>query len=233
MAISPSSVEAFGRDWAYHVLPDGRGVKFSFCEETHSYRIEDPFDKRCFDVPSVTGLLDAAGLCEDYSQVPAWMLERKRIIGSYCHKAIHLHHTNELDLDSLDPAVKPYFEGYLAFLKDSGFELRYTERRVVGCVGGMWWAGTLDIEGEWAGEPWVIDAKCTAELYPWHEVQTAGYALCLPKPMKPPFRYKRGTLHLKPDGTYGRPKEHKNGADYEAFLTALRLEWERRKRGIR
>jgi hypothetical protein len=229
----PSTVQAFDHEWAYHVLPDGRGVRFSFCEQTHVYRVEDPFNKRCFDVPSVTGILERAGLCENYSQVPAGVLERKRIIGAYCAKAIHLWQRRELDLDSLDSQVAPYFQGYLAFLKDSGFEVKYTERRVVGFWNGLWWAGTLDVEGDWQREPWVVDVKCTAELYPWHPFQTAGYALCLPKPPRPPFRYKRGTLQLRPDGSYARPKEHKVGADEETFLAALRLEWERRRRGIR
>ena len=232
MATMPSNVGAFEHEWGYHILPDGRGVKFSYCDTTHVYRVENPFDKHCFEVPSVSGIIRNSGLGEDYSNVPAERLERKRIIGSYVAKAMHLFQLGELDLDSLDPEVGPYFDGYRLFLKESGFRVRWSERVVIGCINGLWWAGRLDLEGEWQGCAWILDGKITSEAHPSHEIQTAGYALAMPKPVKPPFRYKRGTLYLRP-GTYLAPKEHKKTSDEGAFLSALRLEWERRRRGIR
>ena len=230
--VTPAQAEAFEHEWWYHLLPDGRGVAFSFCEATHLYRIKDPFDGHCFNVPSVTQILDRAGLRADFSKVPFDVLEHKRQIGSYTHKAAHLATRGELDATTVDPEVEPYLRAYLYFLRDSEFEIIHTERRVVGFWNGMWWAGTLDLEGNWQGRPWILDLKCSAGLHPGHEIQTAGYELTLPKPLAMPFRYERGTLHLKPDGTYAAPKRHLDPSDRETFLLALQLEWEKRKRGI-
>jgi hypothetical protein len=230
-------------DWNPCKLVDGRAVLINFQEEGHTYTIlasatarprgwnADPSEETV--VPSVTQILRCAGMSADYTNVPEHVLEHKRVIGSYLHKAAHYAAAGDLDLDSLHEQVRPYFMGYQAFLADSGFEITNTERRVVGCWNGFWWAGTLDIEGEWQGEPWILDLKTTAQLYPAHEIQTAGYDLCLPKPMRPPFAYKRGTLHLKPDGTYARPKAHTNPRDRDDFLLALQLWWAKKARGIK
>jgi hypothetical protein len=229
---TPSQVEAFDHEWGYHILPDGRGVKFSFHEATHTYRVEDPWDHHCFDVPSCTQILQNAGLRPNLEDVPWRIVERKQKIGMFTHKAAHLHQLGELDYDSLDPQVAPYFSGYLAFLKDSGFTVKYTERRVIGYYGGLWWGGTIDVEGDWQRCPWIVDLKCTAEDHVSFAYQTAGYAATLPKPLTPPFRYRRGTLRLRPDGTYVTPREHTDSQDVDVFLNALRLEWTKRRRKL-
>jgi hypothetical protein len=230
--VTPAQAEAFEHEWCYHILPDSRAVTFSFCEATHLYRVKDPFDGRFIEPPSVTQLLDRAGLAMNYSAVPSRILERKRTIGAYVHKAAHYIQEDALDPQTVDPQIMPYLSGYLAFLKDSGFEVKWAERRIVGCWNSLWWAGTLDVDGIWEGNPWILDLKCTAALYPSHTIQTAGYELALPKPIKPPFHYNRGTLHLRPDGTYAAPKRHADPTDREVFLLALQLEWEKRRRGI-
>jgi hypothetical protein len=227
--ITPAQLEAFGFEWAYHLLPDGRGVHFSFNEATHTYRVRDPFDGHCFNVPSVTTVLASAGLRPECREIPLPVLES----GSLVQKAAHLANLKALDYATLDPQVAPYFSGYEKFLKDSGFKVVYTERRVVGCWNELWWGGTIDVEGGWEGSPWILDLKCAAEDHESFKLQTAGCLLTLPKPRTPPFCYRRATLRLRPDGTYAPPRAYTDPQDAETFLIALRLEWEKRRRKIR
>ncbi len=71
------------------------GVDFSFDAERHLYLIQGR------PVPSVTQVLHSAGLSADYSMVEPAVLERKRIIGEYVHKA-----TQYLDEGCLDLAAR-------------------------------------------------------------------------------------------------------------------------------
>jgi hypothetical protein len=213
-------------EWHCHLLPDGRSVEFSFAEKTHVYSVKT--DGQLIEVPSCTQILEESGLCEDYSEVPANVLERKRVIGSYVHKAAHYHHLGDLEVESIDSQIAPYFQGYLKFLKDSGFQVQDAERRVVGCWQGLWWAGTLDLRGVWERMPWIIDLKCTDTVYPSHPVQTAGYELTLPKPAQPPFCYRRGSVHLSGDGSY-QLRAHPSSRDRATFLAALQKVWGRKR----
>src|SRR5438128_7894060 len=65
-------------------------IDFTFDPERHLYLVDGR------PVPSVTQVLHSARLAADYSMVPPDVLERKRIIGEYLHKA-----TQYLDEGSL------------------------------------------------------------------------------------------------------------------------------------
>lgn len=189
-------------------------IDFRFDPDRHLYLVRDRV------VPSVTQVLHAAGLSADYSTVAPEVLERKRIIGEYVHKATQYLDEGSLDLATIDPQIQPYLTAYEQFLKDSGFRARLVEHRVVGNINGMLCGGTVDREGTMAGKRWIIDLKCIERLYPSFALQTAGYELLLPKPVTPPFRYTRAVLQLRPTGSY-KLTTYDDPADSDVFRAAL------------
>src|SRR5215471_15111903 len=91
------------------------GIDFTFDPERHLYMVEGR------PVPSVTQVLHSAGLAADYSMVRPDVLERKRIIGEYVHKATQYLDEGCLDLKTVDPELQPYLAAYQRFLEESAF----------------------------------------------------------------------------------------------------------------
>jgi hypothetical protein len=191
-------------------------IEFRFDPEHHLYLVQDRV------VPSVTQVLHAAGLSADYSFVATEVLERKRIVGEYVHKATQYLDEGSLDLESVDPQIQPYLAAYRRFINDSGFRPRLIEHRMVGSINGMLCGGTVDREGTMAGKLWIIDMKCIERLYPSFALQTAGYELLLPKPVTPPFRYTRAVLQLRSNGSY-KLTSYEDRGDFDVFRAALGL----------
>jgi hypothetical protein len=190
------------------------GIDFTFDAERHLYLVQGR------PVPSVTQVLHSGGLSADYSIVEPAVLERKRIIGEYVHKATQYLDEGCLDLDTVDPEIHPYLAAYERFLQDSGFRPRLVEHRLVSSIDGMLCGGTIDREGLMGGKLWIIDLKCIDRLYPSFAVQTAGYQLLLPKPVTPPFKYTRAVLQLKRDGAY-KLTTYDDPAEFDIFRAAL------------
>ena len=82
-----------------------------FDEATHTYTLAGRV------IPSVTQILKQV---VDFSMVAPDILERKCAIGSVLHMAIALDHADDLDYDSLDASVLPYFEAWRKFVADMG-----------------------------------------------------------------------------------------------------------------
>lgn len=189
-------------------------IEFTFDSQRHLYLVQGR------PAPSVTQVLHAAGLSADYSTVVPEVLEHKRVIGEYVHKATQYLDEGSLDRESVDPQLRGYLTAYEAFLRDSGFKAQWIEHRLAGCVGGMLCGGTVDRVGTMAGKLWVLDLKCIDRLYPSFAIQTAGYELLLPKSVVPPFRYTRAVLQLKPNGSY-KLISYDDLADFDVFRAAL------------
>lgn len=192
------------------------GIEFRFDPERHLYLVQDRV------VPSVTQVLHAAGLSADYSAVAPEVLECKRTIGEYVHKATQYLDEGSLDLESIDPQIQPYLTAYQRFINDSGFRPQLIEHRLVGNINGMLCGGAVDREGTMAGKLWIIDLKCIEHLYPSFALQTAGYELLLPRPITPPFRYTRAVLQLRSNGSY-KLTSYEDSADFDIFRAALAL----------
>ena len=191
------------------------GIDFTFDRERHLYLVDGR------PVPSVTQVLHSARLAADYSMVPPDVLERKRIIGEYVHKATQYLDEGCLDLETVDPELQPYLAAYQRFLKESGFRPQLIEHRLVSRVGGMLCGGTVDRVGSMNGRAWLIDLKCVDRLYPGFALQTAGYELLLPKPVVPPFKYTRAVLQLRRDGSPKLSPPYEDPSDLDVFRAAL------------
>ena len=190
-------------------------IDFTFDPERHLYVVEGR------PVPSVTQVLHAAGLGADYSMVPPGVLERKRVIGEYVHRATQYLDEGCLDLETVDPEVQPYLSAYERFVAESGFRPQLIEHRLVSRVAGILCGGTVDRVGLMNGKPWLIDLKCVDRLYPGFALQTAGYELLLPKPVVPPFRYTRAVLQLRRNGSPRLSSPYDDPSDLDVFRAAL------------
>jgi len=119
----------------------------------------------------VTGALVDAGLVD-----VKWFTEWARDRGSAVHRAIQLFEEDDLDEESLDEAVKPFFYAYLKFKME--YQWKPIENEVQVWSERHEYAGTLDSYGTSAGTRAIVDYK-TGQLSPVVGVQLSGYSLAL------------------------------------------------------
>ena len=186
-------------------------AEISFDEEKHEYRIDG------YLVPSVTGILKpivSAGGSDDARDF-------KRQIGKALDTAITLHERQDLDLDSLDLAVLPFFEAWLKFKEETGFRVLLNQPIVYSKK--LRFAGTPDLVGTRMFDSDVpeelIDTKCTWALDPATAIQTAGYAEAIRESHGIAVK-KRGAVQLLRDGTY-RYQSYTEQNDINVFRALL------------
>lgn len=99
--------------------------------------------------PSVTEVIPAF-LKPDLSMVPADVLELARNRGRALHRAIELHERDDLIESTLHPQIRPGFEAYLRFKRETGFryergefEVRSYRWRYVGHPDALGWFGPI------------------------------------------------------------------------------------------
>ena len=115
-------------------------AQFEFDHIAHRYTLNG------IVLPSVTTIL--RGL-DDFSGVPARVLERARDRGTRVHSACGLDVLGVLDENTVDDEVAPYLAQFRRFLRESGFQPTLTECRVYDET--LWYAGTLDLFGDLPG----------------------------------------------------------------------------------
>ena len=182
-------------------------------------------------VPSVTQLLEAAGLV-DLDGIDPGVLRRKRELGTWVHAAIALMLDDDLDVETVWPPAAPYLAAFDRFRVESRFVFvrELCEQPLVDPVLGF--AGTPDLVGRFpeGGATAVLDVKCTYTLAPTCGLQTAAYQHLLRVGANCPVT-KRLALWLRPDGTYSA-KDYSSDArhrdDWPAFRAVLALwHWRR------
>jgi hypothetical protein len=155
----------------------------TFDPATHTYRAGGRI------VPSVTQVLDAAGLIDK-----SWYTSDAAQRGEYVAEATALFDHCRLDESSVDAAIAGYVEAWKRLRRELGsrVNIRHRERPITNARFGF--GGKPDIEwvlDELAG---VADIKTGGEEA-WHGVQLAGYArLCGVR--------RRHNIYLRADGTY-------------------------------
>jgi hypothetical protein len=113
----------------------------SFDHDAHRYTLDGAV------LPSVTGILKAAGLI-DFSGIPAAILEAARLRGSIVHQAIHYLNERDLDLDQFRedfPGYMGYLEAWISFCDQRRFTPVLNELRIASP--SLRVAGTLDCLG--------------------------------------------------------------------------------------
>lgn len=174
-------------------------IKFE--EATHTYTCDGA------KVPSVSTIINDL-LGSDYSKIDPFYANR----GTAVHKAIELHLHGNLNVDSLDDHVLPYFKAWCKFEAETNFTVEKSELKVFSKR--LWVAGTLDLIGTIAGQRFLLDIK-TGSKQKWHALQTAGYCLCLSE-TDDGFEPKRGSIYLSKDKSY-KLEPHINRKDFMTF----------------
>ena len=183
--------------------------KLEFDEAKHEYRLEGAL------LPGVTQILKPL---QDFSAVPEDILERSANFGTAVHLATALWDQNDLDLDSLDPALVPYLEAWKRFRDDTKVAFEAIEAQVVSEK--YRYAGTLDRIGFLNGKPTVIDIK-TGLTNPTIGVQLAGYLVAWNEAhvLK---TTRRASVSLRKDGSY-RLDFWDDKSDWATFLSLLQI----------
>lgn len=186
-----------------------------FDEATHTYTLAGRV------IPSVTQVLKQV---VDFSMVPPDILERKCAIGSALHMAIALDHADDLDYDSLDASVLPYFEAWRKFVADMGRGLVVHAAEMPIASATYQYGVTPDIWGSVNGRRAVIELKSTAAIHPSVGLQTAAQEMAITEcdawPGGTGQAVDRYALQLQPSGQY-RIHHFKNRGDFAVFI-ALR-----------
>jgi len=182
--------------------------KLTFEPQGHVYRLDGRV------LPSVTQVLQ---LLEDFEGVPPAVLEAARVFGTHVHDACALDVRGLLDWATLDVALVPYVEAFRRFLRDTGFKVLVSERRVVHPT--MRYAGTLDLYGILRTRHALIDIK-SGMLPRTVGPQVAAYEKGLL--LELPERMQRYCLQLNPEFPCGY-KLHAltDAADWQVFVSAL------------
>ena len=206
----------------------------AFDAAEHEYRVDGQ------RVPSVTQLLDDAGLTPDYSLVPVPVLEHARARGIHIDACCDLLDADDLDWRSVHPEALPYVEAWMAFRDYEGFTPLGSQVPLYHPIYG--YAGTADSVGLLpGGHPVVVERKATAKMAATYALQTAGYALegmwhappgggvLAPVPWGPVARL---GVHLKRDGSY-QLVPYDDPEDLAAFLGVVALgRWRAARRAL-
>jgi hypothetical protein len=200
-----------------------------FDPTTHIYRVDG------VQMPSVTQLLDDAGLTPDYSVVAPRVREHARQRGIHVDACCDLLDQDDLDWSSVHPEAVPYIEAWARFCADEGYE------PVAGQVPlyhpRYGYAGTADSIGTLNRQWVVVERKATQKMAATYALQLAGYSQApyaaptgggplRPVPWGTPARL---GVQLKRDGTYAVVL-YEDAEDLATFLGVVALY---RWRGLR
>lgn len=197
-------------------------AQVTFDEPTHTYSVDG------VRWPSVTQILEPLQLLDG---IPQAALDAAARFGSHVHQAAHLYDLGRLDEEDLDDPLRPYLEGWKAFLRDTGAVVLESELRVIHRT--LRYAGTLDKVIRIKERNCVLDLKSGAEVPPTVGPQTAAYREAL-LDSQPEFECSRTRycLHLRNDETY-RLHTLTDSADFNLFVSALNIARWREKHGRR
>lgn len=181
-------------------------TELRFVEDTHQYYLGER------ELLSVTTVLKMAGVLD-----PRRYTDFARDRGRLVHQALEWFDVGDLDEDGLDDRLVPYLEAWKAFLRESGFVVASTERRLYSEPRGI--AGTVDRVGTLKGRPTVIDLK-TGGPERWHALQVAAYASMVREADGVPLaKIQRACVYLTHDGRY-RLEMHDDKQDMAVFDAA-------------
>ena len=191
-------------------------MKIKLNPETHIYKDTDTGRI----IPGVTSIIGDAGL-SNFNAVNPDVLERSQKFGGAVHLTTALYDEDDLDMDSLDPALKLCLEAWIKFRKDVGFIVHRTEQIVYSKKYD--YAGTYDRIGYMAGVKALIDIKTGTSLPKTIALQTSAYMEGYNEGKKREERIKRRlVIQLLEDGTY-KMKEYKERSDFSVFLACLNI----------
>ena len=163
----------------------------TFKEDTHQY-----FDESEVEVPGITTILKSAALIDYRAPGNELFSEDFMLRGKAVHKAIELYNKKTLDENTIDEVVKPYFEAYKKFKKDTGYKSKQSE--VLAWHPQRRYATMVDDIGFMGQDPVLLEFK-TGAYQPWHRLQVVAGRACLGDEFK---TNKDFVLQLNDNATY-------------------------------
>lgn len=182
----------------------------TFDEESHVYRM------RGRPVVSVSRVLEPL---QEFDGVPLPILRAAAQFGRHVHKAVDLWNAKRLDIDALDPALRPYLDGWIAFMQDTASTIVESERAVFHPK--LRYAGRLDTILSWDGAHKLVDVKTSAAVPRTVGYQTAAYSAAYMSEGHKLHR-DRYCVHLTGNGRY-RLHKYNDPSDMHMFQSALNL----------
>lgn len=181
-------------------------------------RDTSPYQVDGVRVPSVTEVLRLTGL-DDWSGIDPDVLAAAAERGTIVHQACELVDAGDLDLESLDDAVRGYVDAYRLWKRESGWQVDQVELALVSRRGR--YAGRLDRICRIPGRQWpaLVDLKTGVETAAT-PLQTAGYADLYTEHHG--GTVSRHALYLRADGSY-RLVDHQDPHDRHDFGAAVRV----------
>lgn len=181
-----------------------------FDEKKHEYQFNGKV------IPSITQTLTEAGIIDT-----TWMTDGGRERGKAVHAALHYLDEGDLDEATVDPQLWGYIQGWIAFVKDTGFKSEGIEEIIYNPIYS--YAGRYDRIGvlEKSRRSCIIEIK-TGKPHPATALQLAGQLACLFNKNR-----ERIAVQLCEDGKY---KVHKYDydKDVDIFYGAVMLvHWKR------
>lgn len=174
-------------------------------------------------VKSVTQILKGAGLC-DYSMVPPDVLQRAADFGTAVHKATELYDKDDLDADTLDPALIPYLDAWMSFIKMAHWSTTHCEQVVYSKK--YLYAGTYDRKGFYNDKLTILDIKTGIRSKATIKVagiQLSGYEIAYNENDGKNGKIKqRACVWLAGDGTF-KLETYNDKADQARFLACLTI----------
>jgi hypothetical protein len=184
----------------------------------HVYRVDGVV------MPSVTEILTDNRM-SDLFGIPVAVLERAKALGTEVHSVCEDFDNGKLKVETVDPAIVPYFRAYLQFLQDNKCEIKENEMFLYSKIWG--YCGQLDrviLIGDKLG---IVDLKSTTTMAPAGKIQTALYKKAYEEMTGNRISF-RWCLQLKPDGTY-KMYPHEDKTDEYVGTSAVQLfKWRRK-----
>ncbi len=191
-------------------------MELDFDPDTHVYKAEGVV------IPSVTGII--AGL-NDFRFVDPDVLHASAAFGTAVHRMCELYDQDNLDMDSLSPALLPYLTAWQRFLIETNALILEIEQRYF--HKSLGYAGTLDRLLQINGRKVLVDIKTVSRLSPVVGIQLAAYQNLLAANTEHVY-VDRAAVRLLDDGTY-RFQMYTDVTDWPVFVSLLTLHSWRRK----
>lgn len=184
-------------------------MSLTFDEGPHIYRFNGAV------VPGVTSVLKDLVTY----RVDPEALERARQEGVAVHKMVELDCADNLDVDGLPDWLKPRYDAWQKFLRETRFKLVASERRIYHPL--YRYAGTLDLEGFVHDDPAIVDIKRSLFMGEVIGLQTSAYAAARDheKPKAERIKY-RAALRLLERGDY-KLEPYNDPSHFTVFLACL------------
>ena len=153
------------------------------------------------------------------------MLERACAFGNAVHKATELDDLGTLDINTVDPAIAPYLEGWRKFKKDynMSFQPHEIEHRLISKRYGF--NGTPD---RWSTpKSTLIDIKTSTSMTPATAIKTMSYKMLVEENFPIKIK-KRIGVQLTEKGYKITP--YNDSSDKAVFLACLHIfNWKKRR----